>query len=233
MSKTLVQRRRSNTSSTHPKTDQEIMVDQPFPLSEEITLAPNNKIPSIIRILKKATCPKLSQRGQGQLTYHLGYLPSSKTTPEQVMIRITANSASGFFSHEWIALKKIIELLEEITKSEITDTKDGKTKNNESVRSSTTFKATCLKDLFIKRGANNHGFLAAALKAEGLLQSDPDNPFLLSLNPDRSEIEKAIQALIDTGTDLPDEVAEAERIKTQQQADRIAKMHALKKLSSR
>lgn len=64
--------------------------------------------PNQIVIIKKSTCPKLSLRAKGTLTYHVGHDDSSKT----FHLRVTANKG-GFFSKEWISLDDILATIEE------------------------------------------------------------------------------------------------------------------------
>ena len=112
-----------------------------------------------MRIIKEEKCPKLSPRALGGLVYNIGY-----TEDEQAFhFRITANSSSGYFSKEWVALKAIQEVLDQQKKD-------------------SPFKAITLKGLYKKRGANNHGFLAAALRAEMILGVVEKQPLLHTLN---------------------------------------------------
>ncbi|MAZ69739.1 MAG: hypothetical protein ABJM39_04270 [Porticoccus sp.] len=97
------------------------------------------------RIIKKSTSSKLSPKSPSSLTYHVGYDDNSKS----FHFRITANSGGGFFSNEWIPLSDILDTI------------------------ATTFpvnpfKAIIFKPLYQSKGSNNHGFLAAALRAEKL-----------------------------------------------------------------
>jgi len=101
---------------------------------------------STLRIIKKSSSTKLSPRAQGSLTYHVGYDETAKT----VHLRITANSGGGFFSNEWIALNDILDTIE-------------------TTSSDKPFKALIFKLLYQSKESNNHGFLAAALRAESLL----------------------------------------------------------------
>ena len=99
-----------------------------------------------LRIIKKSTCPKLSTRAKGSLTYHACYAATDKS----FHIRITAN-AGGFFSNEYISLDDVLATIE-------------------SNGSDSAFKALLFKPFYQSKGANNHGFLAAALLAEGVLK---------------------------------------------------------------
>ena len=53
-----------------------------------------------IRIIRKATYPKISPNAKGDLTYQVGYDYANKT----LHIRVTENASGGFFSNDWIPL---------------------------------------------------------------------------------------------------------------------------------
>jgi len=157
---------------------------------------------STLRIIKKSTAPKLSPRAQGTLTYHVGYNDSDKS----LHFRITANSGGGFFSNEWIALNDILETIE-ITSSD------------------KPFKALIFKSLYQSKGSNNHGFLAAALRAESLLL--PVKKQLMSHTlGDVKSFKTSMQQLIKNKVSLEDDVAEAEQIKEAKRAELIETMKA-------
>ena len=96
-----------------------------------------------VRVVKVGRCHSMS--GKSQLTYHVG-----ATAENEVMFRIHANSAAGFFSQEWVALKDIDRAL------------SGK----DDARSLTSF---LLHNLFRGKSINTPGFLLAVLKSEGMV----------------------------------------------------------------
>ena len=61
-----------------------------------------------IKIIYRGEYPKLTQRGQGILSYEFGVNNASG----EVFIRIAANSQGGTCSFEWIPLKTVESLLE-------------------------------------------------------------------------------------------------------------------------
>ncbi|WP_339673344.1 hypothetical protein [Dasania marina] len=152
-----------------------------------------------IKIIKKANCPKLSKVAKGDLTYHVGY-DNSKA----LHLRVTANTGGGFFSNEWIALEAITQIIK-------------------SLPFDSPFKATILKPLYQSQGANNHGFLAAALRAEEILLPVAKHPLSHTLS-DTKSFTKAMQTLIKEKIDLEDDVAASQRIKDAKRAEMIAKM---------
>jgi len=157
---------------------------------------------STLRIIKKSTSPKLSPRAQGNLTYHIGYDETAKS----FHFRITANSGGGFFSNEWIALNDVLDAIE-------------------TTSSDKPFKALIFKSLYQSKGSNNHGFLAATLRAESLLL--PVEKQLMShTRGDVKSFKVAMQQLIKDKVSLEDDVAEAEKIKEAKRAALVAAMKA-------
>lgn len=143
-----------------------------------------------IRILKKATCPKLSTRASGTLSYELGVDADASgeesTLLDHTWLRITANQSSGYFSQEWIKLTDILALIDQQT---------------------VPFKAILFKPLYERKGANNHGFLGAALKAEGVVIADKQQPLVLHPAEKLDAFWQQVTTAIEEGIDLTDEVA--------------------------
>jgi hypothetical protein len=104
--------------------------------------------PEAMRILKTATCPSLS--GKSKLTYQIGC-----TAKSDIQFRVSANSAAGFFSDEWVPLNAIQQAFDKVPSGE----------------SITSF---ILHPLYSGKSANTPGFLFAALKNEGLVQPAKD-----------------------------------------------------------
>jgi len=157
-----------------------------------------------LRILKKSTCPKLSTRAKGTLTHHIGYSASDKS----LHIRITAN-AGGFFSNEYISLDDALTSIE-------------------SNGSDTPFKALLFKSLYQSKGSNNHGFLAAALLAEGVLKPEEGKALSFVLG-DVNAFKTAMNKLIKEKADLEDDVAIAEAAREAKRAELAKKMQAAAK----
>lgn len=110
------------------------------------------------RILKNASCPTLSDKGT--LGYHIGISAS-----EELLIRVATNSGGGYYSSEWVPVKTAITLLEKADKP------------------LTSF---ALLSLFKGKSVNTPAFLFAALKNEGLVATDTDNPRCYALTPSDS-----------------------------------------------
>jgi hypothetical protein len=105
-----------------------------------------------IRIIYRGECPKLTSRGKGTLSYEFG-------VNGEIFIRIAANSQGGTCSFEWIPLKTIEELL---------------------VNNKENFSAVLFTKAFVSKSANNHGYLAAILKAVKVIGLAPDQPTKLA-----------------------------------------------------
>jgi len=135
------------------------------------------------RIIKKSQCNLISPTATGKLTYNIGF--NDKTN--DLFIRIITNSGGGFFSKEWISLENIMNSLEQQPKK-------------------APFKALIFRSLYESRGSNNHGFLSAALRAEGILQPVEKAVYshtFSSMKPFSDATDKLIQG----DTALKDEVA--------------------------
>jgi hypothetical protein len=107
-----------------------------------------------VRIIYRGECPKLTPRGQGTLSYEFGL------NDDELLIRIAANSQGGTCSFEWIPLQTVEGLLEN---------------NNEK-----NFSAILFRKAFVSRSANNHGYLAAILKAVKVIGVSPEQPAKLT-----------------------------------------------------
>jgi hypothetical protein len=166
-----------------------------------------------ICILKKATCPKLSSRASGHLSYEIGCHVDDTTVnrdnpthqadrlAQHTWLRVTANQSSGYFSQEWIKLTDILALID---------------------RQTVPFKAILFKPLYERKGANNHGFLGAALKAEGLVVADEQQPLVLHPAQDQAPFWDQVKTAIEEGVDLTDEVAQENARKEARKQARLA-----------
>ena len=104
-------------------------------------------------VIKSAKAPKMSSRANGLLHYEVG-----KNDEGRYALRITANDTGGLFSKHWLSLDDILALLD--------------------ILKDAPFKSVALRALFVRGSANNHGFLAAILRAEKLLvAAEPNSPF--------------------------------------------------------
>ena len=93
-----------------------------------------------MRILKIEQCPSLS--GNSRLTYHIGCSDQG-----DIYFRIQDNTASGYYSKEWVSLVHL-----------------------ESMLSAEKITSGSLKPLFEGKSINSSGFLFAVLIHEGLIK---------------------------------------------------------------
>ena len=128
-----------------------------------------------VRILKVGTCSTLSCRSV--LTYHLGCNAAS-----EAYVRVVQNSSSGQFNADWVSLSLIEKLLTEQPADK-------------------PMTSRVLSPVFRGKSSNSPAFLFAVLKAEGLVLAgaEKDSGYLLG---DIAAFQKAVAALIATGTDL-------------------------------
>jgi len=125
------------------------------------------------KILKIGNCSTLS--GKGNLAYQVGCNDQS-----EIFFRITTNSGGGWFSADWVSLKVILSAIGKANKP------------------LTSF---ALHSLFIGKSVNTPAFLFAALKQEGLVIVDADNPRCCKeVSPETFMAE--MKALIESGTNL-------------------------------
>ncbi|MDO8291089.1 MAG: hypothetical protein Q7T44_17890 [Parvibaculum sp.] len=138
---------------------------------------------TVVRILKIATCPSMS--GKSKLTYHVGCKAES-----EILFRVYANSASGFFSKEWVPLVEIQQLF-------------GKAPDAKAL---TSF---VLLPIFKGKSINTPAFLFAALLSERLVQPSTTTRRCYECT-DGKKFFAEVKALAATGTDLTDKLHKIE-----------------------
>lgn len=156
------------------------------------------------RILYQGTSEKLTSRGHGKLSYELGISASGEN-----VIRIAGNESSGGFSYEWVDLLKIQSILQL------------------NVDSGKSLSATALDTLFVRRSANNSGYLAAILATEGVLRILPGKPVLLG-HGDWEPLLNKINTLKESGVTLTDHIATAAQARAAKRAELAANLKAVK-----
>lgn len=137
-----------------------------------------------IRIIRIATCPTLS--AGSTLEYHVGCRGDLDPGGHAVFFRIYANSGGGLFNPEWIALEAI--------KAAVS-----------SLPPDAPFRVSVLFGLYEGKSVNSPSFLAAILKAEGLIAAageGEERRYHLANVPDAEAWWAGIQALISAGTNL-------------------------------
>jgi len=106
-----------------------------------------------MKVIKVGECPSLS--GRSSLTYHIGCRSDlldkvGAEFSEAISFRIHANSGSGLFSDDWVAVSALKTVFD-------------KEKSKDAVTSSS------LNSVFAGKSVNTAGFILAVLKAEGLV----------------------------------------------------------------
>ena len=120
-------------------------------------------------VVRAATAPKLSPRGEGGIDYQVGLLGNS------VQIRIEKNHGGGSCSKEWVALDRI--------RAAITP----------AMRRGESFKSDALAGAFVGRSQCNSGFLVACLRREALFSESPNRKGMNRLTGDLDAWESAMR----------------------------------------
>ena len=107
-------------------------------------IKPTNTIPEKSEIEHITTKKTKTLSGKSTLTYHVG-----KDEDDNLYVRLWVNSSNGYFSNEWLAMTKIVEILQQ--------------------QGIESFTGYVFKDLFSGKSVNSHGFISACLIAEGIL----------------------------------------------------------------
>ncbi len=128
-----------------------------------------------VRILKIGTCPSLS--GRSTLTYHIG-----GGSLADLQFRVVANSGSGQFNADWVALEDIRKRLDQHPADK-------------------PLTSHVLQPIFRGKSSNSPAFLFAVLKAEGLVKAaaEKDGGYLLG---DIEAFTAEALALVAAGSDL-------------------------------
>lgn len=173
------------------------------PQAENIQEQAENEV--IVRILFRGDCPKLTPRGVGKLEYEIGVNDQT----DEPFLRIASNESSGVFSTHWIGINEIRTIL------------DG-------MQDHQTFNAIILRNLYMQKSANNHGFLTAILKAEGVVVNLPKQLTVMRLDSWEPLMEK-ITSLKGKDISLPDHVGMAAKKRAEAKAKRRAERQAVSK----
>lgn len=131
----------------------------------------------IIRILKTATCPNLSD--SAKLGYHIGCNAES-----QIMLRVFSNSKKGFFSREWISFDAILKAIDKAPKDK-------------------PWNAFWLGPLYAGKSINTPSFLMAVLLAEGIVKKVERNYEKVSHEAFVEQVKKLIESGVDIKVEDP------------------------------
>lgn len=108
-------------------------------------------VPQPCWLLKTARAPKLGKQAEGGI----GYQIVTGSDRKEPMIQIVSNDSGGYFSKEAVYLSRVAACVDQHQKDQ-------------------SFPSKLLQTAFTGRSSNNAGFLAAILRAEGLLAVAPD-----------------------------------------------------------
>ncbi|KAB7623400.1 hypothetical protein [Alkalilimnicola sp. S0819] len=102
-------------------------------------------------LLREGTATKLGQRAQGTITYRWLADPEH----EQLFVALTGNESGGYFSREIVPFQAVEACFAH---------------QDEAL----AFRTRIFRQAFVGKSTNNAGFLAAILRAEGLLGPAPE-----------------------------------------------------------
>jgi hypothetical protein len=123
-------------------------------------------------LLKSNTCKKLGVKAVGGISYQL--LGDSER--QNLYVRITANFGGGYFSREIVPFSAVKACLDRREADK-------------------PFPSKLFKEAFIGLSSNNAGFMAAILRAEGLLSLAPDTETQHIVAADWTEFVKTMLAV--------------------------------------
>lgn len=134
-------------------------------------------------LLKSGTTKKLGRHSTGILNYHV----LADNDRRSLLVAVTRNEGSGYFSCERVPFRAILTGLEKY-------------------KSGLPFVSKVLKDVFVSKSANNAGFLCAVLHALGLLSAAPVAKTQHVVTGDWPLWEKTMLAGTGTRIELPIEI---------------------------
>jgi hypothetical protein len=133
-------------------------------------------------LLNAGTAKKLGQHSAGILNYHV----LADNDRRGLLLAVTRNEGGGYYSRERVPFRTIVKCLDKY-------------------KSGVPFVSKVLKDVFVSKSANNAGFIAAVLRALGLLAAAPEAQTQHVVTGDWLAWEKATLAETGTRIELPAE----------------------------
>lgn len=119
-------------------------------------MSPTKITTSVPLLVLEKTCPKISERASGLLSYRICMTEDASG----VFLTIVHNETAGYFSREYVPLSKVETVIAD------------------AMSTATSFPASRLKAAFEGKSINNASFLAAILRNEGLITASPEHPLL-------------------------------------------------------
>lgn len=197
--------RPKKTTQTNEKEESKSMIQEEEAKSTEPASAETTgDTEPVVRILYHGESPKLTPRGIGNLEYELGIHEES----DDAYVRIAGNASSGAYNSKWVGVNEIREVLEKLEEE--------------------TFRAIVFQELYKSQSTNNHGFLGAILKAEGVLVGVEKPPSMLQMCEWTGLLEK-IESLKTEGVSLTDHIAVAAKERAEKRAENLSKRKSVKK----
>jgi hypothetical protein len=133
-------------------------------------------------LLNSGTAKKLGQNSTSILNYHV----LADNGRRGLFLAVTRNEGGGYFSRERVPFRTIVTCVDKY-------------------KSGVPFVSKALKDVFISKSANNAGFMAAVLRALGLLAPAPEAKTQHVVTGDWSSWERTMLAETGTRIELPAE----------------------------
>jgi hypothetical protein len=134
-------------------------------------------------LLNAGSAKKLGQHSAGILNYHV----LADNDRHGLLLAVTRNEGGGYYSRERVPFRTIVKCLDKY-------------------KSGVPFVSKVLKDVFVSKSANNAGFMAAVLRALGLLAAAPEAQTQHVVTGDWLAWEKATLAETGTRIELPAEI---------------------------
>ncbi|WP_051201897.1 hypothetical protein [Ferrimonas senticii] len=123
------------------------------------------------RVLRQATCPKLSPKTDSHLQYEIARHDGEGA----IYFRVSGNSSSGLYSKAWVRFEAVFAILD-------------KQRGN-------TMKSAIIKPIVSGGSSNTCGFSCAVLRDLELLESVDGNQFLHQIGRDYDSVKVALLAM--------------------------------------
>ena len=163
--------------------------------------APDAIIPATSEIAEVALTPfwllnagmakKLGQRSTGLLSYYV----LADNDRRDLLIAVTRNEGHGHFSRERVHFRTVMTCLEKY-------------------KSGMPFVSKVFKDVFVSRSSNNASFMAAVLRALGLLAAAPEAETQHVVTGDWAAWEKTMLAETGTRIELPADIGSEKQVES-------------------
>ena len=158
--------------------------------------------PQTLFTLRTGSAAKLGQHAQGRVHFEL------VSDGAQLLIRLVGNDGGGYFGRDAVPFSRI--------RAAVAELNDGQ-----------GFATKALRDCFVSRSANNAGFLACVLRAEGLLTAAPASAHLHQVCGLWDDWEQACLDLLDAALSTEGQPAPESTAKTSKKDGRARRKAGL------